>query len=86
MLQKMALFHSFLWLSNIPLYICTTGFLGDSVVKNPPANAEDVVSNPESGISPGEGNGIPSSILGWEIPWTEGTGGLQSMRSPKSQT
>ena len=59
MLLNMALFHSFLWLRNIPLYICTTGFLGGSVVKNPPANAEDVVSNPESGIFPGEGNGIP---------------------------
>ena len=23
----------------------------------------------------------PSSILAWEIPWTKGTGGLQSMGS-----
>ena len=30
--------------------------------------------------SPGEGNGDPSSILAWEIPWTEEPGGLQSMR------
>ena len=30
------------------------GFLGDSVVKNPPANADD-----QSGRSPGEGNGYP---------------------------
>ena len=27
-----------------------------------------------------------SSILVWEIPWTEEPGGLQSMGSPKSQT
>ena len=27
----------------------------------------------------GEGNGNPSSILAWRIPWTEGPGGLQSM-------
>ena len=27
-----------------------------------------------------------SSILAWEIPWTEETGGLQSMGSQKSQT
>ena len=28
----------------------------------------------------------PSSILTWEIPWTEEPGGLQSMGSQKSQT
>ena len=27
-----------------------------------------------------------SSILAWEIPWTEGLGGLQSMGLQKSQT
>ena len=27
-----------------------------------------------------------SSILAWEIPWTEEPGGLQSMESAKSQT
>ena len=29
----------------------------------------------------GEGNGNPSSTLGWKIPWTEEPGGLQSMGS-----
>ena len=29
---------------------------------------------------------IHSSILTWKIPWTEETGGLQSMGSSKSQT
>ena len=38
------------------------GFPGGSVVKNPPANAGDVGDKgliPESGRSPGEGNGNP---------------------------
>ena len=29
---------------------------------------------------------IHSSILAWEIPWTDEPGGLHSMRSQKSQT
>ena len=61
------------------------GFLGGSVVKNPPANAY-VGSIPGSGRSPGEGNGTRSGILAWEIPWTEEPGGLQSMVSQKSCT
>ena len=51
------------------------------VVKNPPAGAGDEGSIPGSGRSPGEGNGNPSSILAWEIPWTEEFGGLQSIGS-----
>ena len=41
-------------------------FTGCSVVKNPPANAEDTSSNPRSGRSPGEGNGntLQYSYLG----------------------
>ena len=35
------------------------GFPGDSMVKNPPANAGDTTSIPGSGRSPGEGNGNP---------------------------
>ena len=27
-----------------------------------------------------------SSVLAWEMPWTEEPGGLQSTGSPKSQT
>ena len=34
-------------------------FLGGSVVKNLPADAEDASSIPGSGRSPGEGNGNP---------------------------
>ena len=35
------------------------GFPGDSMVKNPPANAGDTSSIPGSGRSPGEENGNP---------------------------
>ena len=52
------------------------GFPGSSVVKNPPADAGDVGLIPELGRSSGEGNGNPSSILAWEIPWTEEPGGV----------
>ena len=62
------------------------GFPGGSMVKNPPAIAGDMESIPGSGRSFGEGNGNLSSILAWEIPWTEEPGGLQSMESQKSQT
>ena len=41
----------------------------------------DTGSVPTSGRSPGEGNATHSSILVWEIPWTEEPGGLQSMQS-----
>ena len=54
-------------------------FLGDSVVKNLTANIGDEGSIPELGRYPGEGNGNHSSILTWEIPWTEKPGGLQTM-------
>ena len=54
------------------------------MVKNPPASAGDVGSVPESGRSPGEGNGNLFNILAWKIPRTEESGGLESMRSQKS--
>ena len=48
-------------------------FPGGSVVKNFPDNAEDSVSIPGLGRSPGERNGNPLH-LAWEIPWTEEPG------------
>ena len=42
--------------------------------KIPPANARDGNSIPGSRRSPREGNGNHSSILAWEIPWTEELG------------
>ena len=47
------------------------GFLGDSVVKNPPANAgdaRDLGSIPGSERFPGEENDNHSSILAWKTP------------------
>ena len=49
----MALFHSFLWLSSIPL----RGFAGGSVAKNPPGNAGDRGSISGLEIPAREGNG-----------------------------
>ena len=54
------------------------GFLGGSDGKESACNAGDPSSIPGSGRSPGEGNGN-STILAWRIPWTEESGGLQSM-------
>ena len=47
------------------------GFPGDSVVKNPPANAGDARDSgsiPGSERFPGEENDNHSSILAWKIP------------------
>ena len=59
------------------------------VVKNPPANAEDIRGKgliPGLGRSSGGGHGNHSSILAWRIPWTEASGGLQSIRVAESRT
>ena len=61
-------------------------FPGGSEGKNPPASAGDM------GLIPGLGSALEkemathSSILAWEISWTEEHSGLQSMGSQKSQT
>ena len=47
------------------------GFPGGSVVKNPPANAEDTGSIPGLGRSPGEEMATHSSVLAWRVPGTE---------------
>ena len=52
-------------------------FPGGAVVKNLPANAGDMGPIPESGRSPGEGNGNPLQYSCLENP-TEKPGGLQS--------
>ena len=69
------------------------GFPDGSVVKNLPANARDagdVWFDPESGRSPGGGNGNPLredpleeeiETHPWGLPWTEEPCGLQSMGS-----
>ena len=76
-------FFSFFFFFSIGSIIAL-GFPGASVVKNPPANGGD------SGLIPGSGKSLEvemtthSSILAWEIPWTEDPDGLQSMESRKS--
>ena len=57
-------------------------FLGGSVVKNLPANAGDL-----GGEDPLENEmATHTTILAWEIPWTEEPGELWSMGSQKSWT
>ena len=48
------------------------------VVKNPAANAGDLRdAGQEDPLE--EGMATHSSVLTWEVPWTEEPGGLQSM-------
>ena len=64
-----------------------TGFQGGSVVKNLPANAGDLIRSLGREDPLEKEMATHSSILAWEIPWTEGrTGRLQSMRLQKCQT
>ena len=55
-------------------------------VKNMPEMQETMVQS--LGLQDPLENGMAahSSILAWEIPWTEGPGGLQSMRGKESDT
>ena len=62
------------------------GFPDGSVVKNLPAHARDTVQFLEWEDPLEKEIAAHSSILAWEIPWTEVPGGLQSMGSQKSQT
>ena len=61
----------------------SVGFPDGSEVKNPAANAGDLGSIPETGRSPGEGNGNSLQYSCWKIPWTEEARGLQSMGSQR---
>ena len=85
MFLQMALFHSFLRLSNIPL----CGFPGGTVVKRPSAKAGDVGDLSSFSGSLGqedpleEGMAMHSSILAWRIAWTEEPGRLQSTRTQR---
>ena len=70
-------------LSHICMYIhFLWGFPGGSVVKNLSANAGDVGSTPGSEDLEKE-MATHSSILDWEIPWTEEPGSLQPMGSQR---
>ena len=63
-----------------------SGSPGGSVVKNPPASSGDRGSIPWLGRSLEKEMATHSSILAWEISWTEEPGRLQSMGSQKSET
>ena len=68
----------------LAMYKGTLGFPGGSVIKTPPANAGDLglIPGPEDPLE--KEMAIHSSILAWEIPWTEEPGGLQSMGQKES--
>ena len=52
------------------------GFPSGSVVKNPPATQETQVQSLGWEDPLEEGMATHSSVLAWEIPWTEEPGGL----------
>ena len=61
------------------------GFLGGSLVKNlPMMQTRDSLLDQEDSLK--KGMATYSSILAWEIPWTEEPGGLQSMESQELDT
>ena len=71
----------------IYIYMCIyMGFPHGSAVKNPPAVQEMWVRS--LGWEDPLEKEMPthSSLLAWEIPWTEETGRLKSMGSQKSDT
>ena len=57
------------------------GFPGGSVVKNPPVKQKAWVPSLGQEDPLQKERATHSSILAWEIPWTEETGRLQSMGS-----
>ena len=61
-------------------------FPGGSVVKNPPAMQETWVRSLGQEDPLEKEMATHSSILAWEIPWTEEPGALQSMGLQKSQS
>ena len=62
------------------------GFPSGVVAKNPPANARDAGSIPGWEDPLEKEMATQSSILAWEIPWTEEPSGLRSMGSQRSWT
>ena len=67
------MFYEFWWISN-------RGFPGSSDGKESSCNAGDLGSMPRSGRSLEKGMATHSSILTWEIPWTEEPGRQHHVR------
>ena len=85
--STLSLWIQLLWVPRINGIIWyLSDFPVGSVVKNLPAKAGDVDWIPGSGRSPGEEMATHTSILAWEIPWTEEPGRLQFMGSQKRWT
>ena len=61
-------------------------FPGGSVVKNPPALQETRVQSLGQEDPLEKEMATRSSVLAWEIPWTNEPGGLLFMGSQKSRT
>ena len=61
------------------LYLITWGSPGGSAIKNLPAMQETWVPSLDEEDPPEKGMATYSSVLAWEITWTEKPGGLQSM-------
>ena len=76
-----------LWSAGLagPWHMGSQGFPGSVVLKTPPANAGNTGNAGDAVQSLGRDDPLekematPSSVLAWEIPWTEEPGGLQSM-------
>jgi len=63
----------------LPLFRLALGFPGDSVVKKPPAKLETQLRSLDWEDPLEEEMATHSSILAWEIPWTEKPGRLWSI-------
>ena len=57
------------------------GFPGSSDGKGSAYKVGDPGLIPGSGRSPEEGNGNPSSVLAWKLPWTEEPGRFMRSQS-----
>ena len=69
----------------MPLLLLTGASLVAQVVKNPPVNEGDMFQSLGQEDPLEKGMATHSSILAWEIPWTEEPGRLQSRGSQKSR-
>ena len=64
---------------------CSTASLVAQMVKNLPGVQETWVQSLHWGYPLENEMATHSSILAWEIPWTEDPGGLHSMESQRSR-
>ena len=78
--------HGFLCMLLLHLLLVVFGFPCGSVVKNLPAMQEMQVRSLGREDPLDKGKATHSSILAWEIPWTEDPSGLKSMGLQQSST